>query len=64
MKKFEYKTLKIEPTGFWGSKHDAEDIDRILNELGNQGWELVSMQDLALGGNSWTFHYTFKREIL
>lgn len=63
MKKFEYKTLKIEPKGFWGTRLDTDEIDNILNELGIQGWELVSMQDLSISGSSWTFHYTFKREL-
>jgi len=62
MRRFEYKTIKIEPKGFWGTKLDPEKIDEILNELGNQGWELVTMQDLELHGSSWSFHYTFKRE--
>lgn len=62
MRKFEYKTIKIEPKGFWGTKLDENHIDEILNELGAQGWELVSMQDLEIGGSSWSFHYTFKRE--
>jgi hypothetical protein len=64
MKRFEYKTVKIEPKGFWGTKLDENEIDKILNELGRQGWELVSMQDLAISGSSWTFHYTFKRETI
>ncbi|TCV07255.1 uncharacterized protein DUF4177 [Sphingobacterium alimentarium] len=64
MKRFEYKTLKIEPRGFWGNKLDAEEIDKVLNELGRQGWEMVSMQDLSVSGSSWTFHYTFKRETI
>jgi len=64
MRRFEYKTLKIEPKGFWGTKLDADEIDKILNDLGRQGWELVCMQDLAVSGSSWTFHYTFKREII
>ncbi|WP_197086253.1 DUF4177 domain-containing protein [Sphingobacterium sp. IITKGP-BTPF85] len=53
MRKFEYKTIKIEPKGFWGTKLDEDRIDEILNELGAQGWELVSMQDLEIGGSSW-----------
>lgn len=61
--KFEYKTLKIEPKGFWGTKLDTTEIDKTLNELGLQGWELVSMQDISLNSVSWTFHYTFKRQI-
>ncbi len=62
MRKFEYKTVKIEPQGFWGTKLDSDKIDKILNDLGDQGWELVAMQDLEMNGNSWSFHYTFKRE--
>jgi len=58
MKKFEYKTIKIEPKGIWGTKLDTDEIDVILNKYGSQGWELVSMQDLQVGGSSWTFHYT------
>ncbi|MFD1771893.1 DUF4177 domain-containing protein [Sphingobacterium suaedae] len=63
MKRYEYKTVKIEPKGFWGTKLEPEEIDKILNELGQQGWELVCMQDLSVNGNSWTFHYTFKRPL-
>jgi hypothetical protein len=64
MKRFEYKTVKVEPKGFWGTILEPEEIDKILNEFGRQGWELVSVQDLTFGGNSWTFHYTFKRETI
>lgn len=62
-KKFEYKTLKIEPKGIWGTKLDPIEIDNILNQMGHEGWELVSMQDLAISGSSWSFHYTFKRQL-
>ncbi|GHE41090.1 DUF4177 domain-containing protein [Sphingobacterium griseoflavum] len=63
MKRFEYKTVKVEPKGFWQKKLDPQELDNILNTLGQEGWELVAMQDLAVSGTSWTFHYTFKRPI-
>lgn len=62
MKRFEYKTLKIEPKGFWGTKFEPEHIDQQLNELGQQGWELVSVQDSEMSGMTTSYHYTFKRE--
>jgi len=63
MKRFEYKTVKVEPKGFWQTKLDPEELDKILNALGQEGWKLVGMQDLAVSGTSWTFHYTFKRSL-
>lgn len=63
MKKFEYKTIKVDSKGNWSIKFNAEEIDKTLNELGSQGWELVNVQDLGVGGTSYSFHYTFKREI-
>lgn len=64
MKKFEYKTVEINPTGTWSSKFDIVEIDKILNDMGNQGWELVSMEDRNIGyGTTGCFYYTFKREI-
>lgn len=62
MKRFEYKTLKIKATGFWGTKFSEEDIDDQLNELGNQGWELVSVQHGGYSGNTYELFYTLKRE--
>lgn len=48
-KKFEYKTLEIRPTGTWKSKFDIVEIDKILNDFGKDGWELVSMEDKNFG---------------
>lgn len=63
-KKFEYKTLEIRPTGTWKSKFDIVEIDKILNDFGQEGWELVSMEDKNFGyGTTECFYYTFKREI-
>lgn len=63
MKKFEYKTVRIEPKSFWNPKIDHEEVDHMLNENGRQGWELVSVIDTEYGGSTWSFHYTFKREL-
>ncbi len=51
MKEYEYKSIKI--GGFCGERSD-----RILNEYGKQGWELVA------AFNIWFFAcYYLKREL-
>jgi hypothetical protein len=41
---WEYKTVKISAQGwFLGGKLDEVAFDRLLNELGAKGWELVSV---------------------
>ncbi len=42
MEKFEYKTLLTDVKGFWGGEVDSMAFQSQLNELGAQGWELVS----------------------
>lgn len=42
MKQFEYKTIVSDAKGFWGGKVDKEEMEQSLNELGAQGWELIS----------------------
>lgn len=64
MKRFEYKTIEIKPKGTWTWKFDTVEIDKILNDMGNQGWELVTMEGKDYGGaGTYSFYYTFKREI-
>lgn len=64
MKRFEYKTVEIKPKGTWQKKFDVTEIDKILNEMGSQGWELVAVEDRNVGyGHTGYFFYTFKREI-
>ncbi len=42
--KYEYKTLKWEPTGwFFGGKIDEVAINDELNRYGALGWELVNI---------------------
>ena len=40
--RWEYKTIKLATAGFLGGKFDAEQLDLYMNELGAQGWELVT----------------------
>jgi len=42
MDKFEYQTIIYNPKGVFGGKVDANDFDKSLNDLGANGWELVS----------------------
>jgi hypothetical protein len=43
---WEYKTIKLAATGFWvGGNIDAEKLDLMMNELGQQGWELAAALD-------------------
>lgn len=63
MKRFEYKTVKIKLKGTWNPKFDIADIDKELNKMGSQGWELVSVESRDMGGTPYGYFYTFKREI-
>jgi uncharacterized protein DUF4177 len=40
--RWEYKTIKLAATGFLGGKFDEQQLDRYMNELGSEGWELVA----------------------
>ena len=43
LQRWEYKTITVDTKGAWlGGKLDAVEFDRMLNELGHEGWELVS----------------------
>jgi hypothetical protein len=45
MTKWEYKTLKFGAKGFFGGKVDVEELGVELNQLGERGWELISVFD-------------------
>lgn len=39
---WEYKTVKLAATGFLGGKFDERQLDVYMNQLGAEGWELVT----------------------
>lgn len=47
---WEYRTLKLHAQQGWGGEFDAQAFDRMLDEHGEQGWELVSALDTGLVG--------------
>lgn len=49
MERWEYISFKIEPKGFSGGILEIEDFNSKLNELGEQGWELVSCISTNMG---------------
>lgn len=64
MARWEYRTLKIDATGFWGGKVDERELDRALNEAGNQGWELVTAFDTTRWyEKAQHLLFTFKRPV-
>jgi hypothetical protein len=64
MEKFEYKTLFTDAKGFLGGKVDQREFQYDLNELGAQGWELVSTVAAAqsYGSTRWIIS-VFKRKL-
>jgi hypothetical protein len=48
MGKWEYKTFKFKIGSFWGGvKVKENEFEMLLNEAGEQGWELVSCLDTS-----------------
>lgn len=45
MQTWEYKTIKLETKGMLGGILDVKQFDSYLNQLGAEGWELVSTFD-------------------
>lgn len=60
---WEYKTLKYATGGFFGGKIDHEEFEVELNNLGYEGWELVSCFDTSMSqGASRDIIVVFKRK--
>ncbi len=60
---WEYKTIKFAATGFWvGGKIDELRLDQMMNDLGQQGWELAAALDTnEASGNTKDIVVIFKR---
>ncbi len=52
MKKFEYKVLDVPSSGFFGGNIDYQELSDKMNELGQQGWEAVSMGSTNMYSNA------------
>ncbi|QQK08802.1 DUF4177 domain-containing protein [Miniphocaeibacter halophilus] len=64
MKKFEYKLMKTDAKGILGGKVNVEELEYELNQLGQQGWEL--MENIGMNQDYGSTRYlisVFKREI-
>ena len=62
-KRFEYKTVEIKSKSIWTTEVPIDEIDEILNQMGQDGWELVVVKELVGMGSSLSSLYTFKREL-
>lgn len=63
MRQWEYKSVKLNTHGWRGGILDIEKFDQMLNELGRDGWEMVSVFDTNdASGSSREVVATFKRE--
>ena len=56
MKKFEYRFEKINPKWSYNKEQQKQELLDRLNQLGQEGWEFVSI-------NEYIFGALFKREI-
>ncbi len=56
MKKFEYRFVKINPDWALERAEQEKELLAKLNNLGNEGWELVETNTFAFGA-------IFKREV-
>ena len=68
MRRFEYHILKLDVSGAWifnlGGKVDESALGEVMNDLGREGWELVSSPDTSkAGGGSRNVLFIFKREL-
>lgn len=64
MKRFEYKTyvFEIEQTLFFKSITNTDELDKKINALGRDGWELVTSVNNLRNGFSREIVLLFKRE--
>jgi hypothetical protein len=63
MKKFEYKVLDVLAKGFFGGKVNFQELADKLNDLGEEGWEVISMEDTNMWeGASRSIIIILKRE--
>lgn len=63
MKNWEYKVIEFDPKGVFGGLLELDEVEKTLNELGSQGWEVISTITTNEGaGRTKKVIYTLKRE--
>lgn len=63
MEKYEYKTFTYDTKGFWGGTVDTNQFEKELNNLGNDGGEMVSsLSTTQAYGSSKSVVCIFKRK--
>jgi Domain of unknown function (DUF4177) len=58
---WEYKTLDYKERSFWTGTVKIDNLEAQLNELGRQGWELVSSAPLEYFRSTRSLTLIFKR---
>ena len=66
MEQWEYKIISLEVKGWINRKIDPK-TEQLLNELGNDGWELTGIAPIGGGTGGWSaetgsFALIFKRK--
>lgn len=66
MKKFEYQTIIVDnKSSFLGGKVDSENLNRVLNKMGREGWELIEVvSSNKTAGETRSLVCVFKRELV
>ena len=60
--KWDYKTVKLGAGGLIGGKIDEDKLETFMNDLGSDGWELVSIFGTnQSGGQTRDVFMVFKR---
>lgn len=62
--KWEYQTVKLGVVGTWGVSFDTDEAQNFTNDLGAEGWELVSSFSVnEAAGRSKEVIFIFKRPL-
>ena len=63
MDKYEYKVITYDTKGFWGGYVEIQKIEDQFNQLGNDGWEMVTSTSTNQSyGSSKSIVFVFKRK--
>lgn len=64
MRTFEHRILHITPDSIWSVKIDVQALTDTLNQLGREGWEVVSAVDTDISGTGVkALMFVLKREL-